>query len=89
MPWLNHKLKRQGYQLYKQFVHLAKVYPGDSKYIMNRLRNEYYSYQNETDEKTIKKAFNDAKWYLKEIEGTAKMSKYRFMKRNYEEKLNE
>lgn len=86
MPWINNNLKRQGIQLYKQFVYLSKIYPGDRQTVMKRVRDEYYSYQNETDPQEIKKAFNNAKWYLKEIEGTAKVAKYRYMKRNYDDK---
>ena len=89
MPWLNNNFRRQGLQLYRQFVYLSKIYPGDSKYILNRARDEFYSYADVKDEKEIKKAFSNAKWYLKEIEGTAKLAKYRFMKRNYEEKKSE
>jgi len=84
MPWLNDAFKRKGRDLYKQFLFLSKVYPGDGIKIMQRVRTEYYSYEHCTDEAEIKQAFNRAKWHIKELEGTTQFAKYRFLKKNYE-----
>ena len=84
MPWLSNTFKRKGHELYKQFIYLSKVYPGDGRKMMQRVRSEYYSFSQSTDEEEIKQAFNRAKWHIKELEGTTKMAKYRFLKKNYE-----
>ena len=88
MPWLNQATKRQCLHLYKQFINASRIYPGDASKLMQRVRSDFYSYEHETDENVIKKAINNGKWQLKQIEGTAKIAKYRYMKRNYEDNMD-
>ena len=84
MQWINNGVKRQCLDLYKQFLFASKIYPGDGRVVMQKVRERYYSYADCTDEKVIRKAIKDGKWYLKEMEGTAKIAKYRFIKTRYE-----
>eukprot|EP01083_Nonionella_stella_P251019 866530_1 len=87
MPWLNKSIKQQGHRLYKQFIYLSKIYPGDGKKIIQKVRDEFYAHSHETDEQEIKQAFNKGKWHLKELEGTTRIAKYRFLKKNYESNI--
>ena len=70
--------------MYKQFVYLSKLYPGDSRIVMNKVRNKYYELEHCTDKQQINKAFAFGLWNIKELQATRSISKYRYLKNNYE-----
>ncbi|ETO31503.1 hypothetical protein RFI_05617, partial [Reticulomyxa filosa] len=85
MPWLSTSLKRKGRNLYKQFVYMSKLYPGDGQKLLNRVKEEFRKHESCKDETVIKKQFAYARWQLKDLEGVHQVHKYRYLKRNYTE----
>ena len=75
--------------MYRQFLYATKYYPQPNNRIMQRVRNEFYKHKDSKDEAEIKKALKDGRWFLKELEAVSQISKYRFLKKNYENDIEE
>merc|ERR1711916_279617 len=75
--------KASARNLYKQIIYTGRNYPGGLDYVRRMAKKEYKKYENETDPKKIKMALARGRWYLKELEATIQLHKYRTLKKNY------
>lgn len=69
--------------LYKQIIFVGRNYPGGIEYVRKMAKQEFRKHANETDPEKIKLALAKGRWYLKELEATIQLHKYRTLKRNY------